>query len=419
MKKPFNLTFFAVQLGMLVALTPFAIDTYLPAIPELANDLQVPTQQISITIPMFLIGFALGQLFGGPLSDRFGRKIIASIGLMGFGLSSIGLVWINDVSHFYLLRVLQALGGGFATVVAGAMVRDLFSGRESAKVLSMMAMVMLIAPLIAPAIGALILLWHTWHGVFLFLVVYAFAIFFLLNVTLNETLTPHTRTTAKEKGLLGMMSGYATVLKNRRSVGFLLGQGFASSVLFVYITESSFIYMEYFGVSASAFPFYFGVVVMGVMFFNRMNVNLLKRYDPAQILIGVVLTQLLLALILLGYVLLTSPSVYGIILIQFFLIGMLGMVTPNLQACYLEDYPDIAGTANALNGTSIFAMGGVMGVVISLLHDGSLVMIVSFLGIMLVLSLMALMFLARIPLPNWTGFSKLTAETKADDGLEP
>ncbi len=392
----------APRLGALVALTPFAVDTYLPAIPEMAAFLGTTVNQVSLTVPLFLISFALGQLIGGPLSDRFGRKPIAFIGLLVFAVSSLLIMFSVQIEQLYAMRVLQAVGGGFATVVSAAMVRDLYSGRESAKVFSMIAMVMLIAPMAAPGVGALIVNMGDWHKVFLFLAVYAVFLFAVVKWTLPETVGLGRRRQARSEPVSQLLMNYKQVLSNTKALGFLLAQGFASSILFVYITEAPFIYMDFFGVSSASFPFYFGLVVLGVMFFNRVNIGLLKHYEPQQIVLGALIGQMMMTLLFVTYVELFEPNVYVVLLIQFFVLGLLGMITPNVQARYMDFFPHVSGTANALVGTSIFAFGGVMGLVMGALHDGSLSRVVLFIFAMSTISLLSLLWIAKVRFSNPT-----------------
>lgn len=390
------------RLGALVALTPFAVDTYLPAIPEMAAFLDSTVNEVSLTVPLFLISFALGQLIGGPLSDRFGRKPIAFIGLLVFAVSSLLIMFSVQIEQLYAMRVLQAIGGGFATVVSAAMVRDLYSGRESAKVFSMIAMVMLIAPMAAPGVGAVIVNMGDWHKVFLFLALYAGLLFVVVKWALPETVGPERRRQARSEPASQLLMNYKHVLSNTRALGFLLAQGFASSILFVYITEAPFIYMDFFGVSSASFPFYFGLVVLGVMFFNRMNIGLLKHYEPQQIVLGAIIGQVMMTLLFVAYVELFDPNVYLVLLIQFFVLGLLGMITPNVQARYMDFFPRFSGTANALVGTSIFAFGGVMGLVMGALHDGSLSRVVLFISAMSAISLLSLFWIAKVRFSNPT-----------------
>lgn len=391
--------YLAPRLGALVALTPFSVDTYLPAMPSIASQMTASLNDVSITVPLFLMGFALGQLMGGPLSDRFGRKPIAIIGLSVFFIASVLMTFANHIDQLYWIRAMQALGGGFATVVASAMVRDLFSGKDSARVFSMIALVMLIAPLIAPGIGSLILHFSQWHSIFLFLAFYAALLFLLVKTTLPETVSDERRQANKQQPWSVLLSNYKIVLTHKRGIGFLLAQGFASSILFIYISESPFIYMELFDIRPEAFPFYFGLVVLGVIFFNRVNIGLLKHYEPRQIVLGVIIAQSLFSLVLIGYEWLFTPNVFVVLLLMFFVIGLLGAITPNILASYMDFFPHVSGTANGLISSSIFGFGGIMGVVMGELHNGTLQRISSFTLLMSVISLLSLLLLAKVKQP--------------------
>lgn len=391
--------YLAPRLGALIALTPFSIDTYLPAMPDIANQMGSALSDVSITVPLFLIGFALGQLTGGPLSDRFGRKPIAILGLSIFFIASILMTLANNIDQLYWIRAMQAIGGGFATVVSSAIVRDLFSGKESARVFSMISLVMLIAPLVAPGVGSLILHFSHWHSIFVFLAFYAALLFLLVKSTLPETVTPERKQQNRQQPLSQLLGNYKVVLSNKRALGFLLGQGFASSLLFIYISESPFIYMEHFKVRAEAFPFYFGLVVLGVIFFNRVNIGLLKRYEPRQIALGAILAQTVFSILLIGYEWILPSNVFVVLLLMFFVIGLLGAVTPNILASYMDFFPKISGTANALIGSSIFAFGGIMGMLMSAIDNGTLQRVSSFTLLMSLLSLLSLLVIAKVRRP--------------------
>jgi DHA1 family bicyclomycin/chloramphenicol resistance-like MFS transporter len=229
---------------------------------------------------------------------------------------------------------------------------------------------------------------------------YAGLLFVVVKWALPETVGPEARQKARDESVWQLLANYKTVLSNTRALGFLLAQGFASSILFVYITESPFIYMDFFGVSSASFPFYFGLVVLGVMFFNRVNIGLLKHYEPQQIVLGALIGQVVMTVLFVSYVELFEPNVYLVLLIQFFILGLLGAITPNVQASYMDFFPHISGTANALVGTSIFAFGGVMGLVMGALHDGSLTRVVVFIFMLSSISLLSLWWVAKVRFVN-------------------
>lgn len=365
----------ALWLGTLIALTPFAVDTYLPSVPSIAEALSASVNQVSLTVPLFLLGFGLGQLLGGPLSDQWGRKPVAFLGLGTFVLASVMLTQTQTLEVFYAWRLVQAVGGGFATVVSAAMVRDLFTGRESARVFSMIALVMLVAPLIAPGVGALWLMVGQWPLIFGFLAAYALFLVWVLWQKLPETRPVGLRDQANGQGdwaLVKALKSYARILTHRQAVGFLVAQGFASGSLFVYITQSPFVLMEVYGLSAQRFPLYFGLVVLGVMLFNRANLFFLRFYSPRQILLRVLAVQAVSAGLLWVYGTFYTPALLGVLGFLFFVIGLLGAVTPNMQASFMRFFPEVSGSASALMGTTMFAFGGSLGLLMGQLHDGQL-----------------------------------------------
>lgn len=253
----------AVLLAMLTAVAPFAIDMYLPAMQEMAKDLSVPIHYIEISISTFLIGFALGQLIGGPLSDRMGRKPIIALGLILFSITSLMLTQTESINQLLLLRALQAIGGGMATVNASAIIRDLFAGDDMAKVLSMVAIVMMSAPLIAPMLGAFVVEFWDWQAIFLGLSVYSLLVMFLLLWRLPETNDQSKRNEQEAHSEIEinrptLWQSYKRVLTHRQAMGYIIAISFAFSGMFVFITSSAFTYLEYFSVSVQLFPFLFG-----------------------------------------------------------------------------------------------------------------------------------------------------------------
>ncbi|MBB5211713.1 multidrug effflux MFS transporter [Microbulbifer hydrolyticus] len=362
-------------LAALVALTPFAIDTYLPAIPAMAAALGVDVAQVQHSVSSYLLGFAVGQIFGGPLSDRWGRILVGTIGLSIFILSTALILLVNNVELLVALRFFQAVGGGFATVICGAIVRDLYHGREAARIMSMIATMMLIAPMVAPVIGSTLLTFGDWHAIFIFLLVYGVLMMVLVRGILPETVSRFRRARRQRQSRRSMIGGYAQIFRCRRALGFLFGQAFVSGCMFIYITTAPFVFMEHFGVSSHNFPILFGSCVLGLVVLVQLNIRLLKVFEPRQILVAGVGLQVVSCALLL-----TSTLYFGdqqpllawmIPLVM--AMGAIGIITPNSAACYLEFFPNISGTANALFGASLFIFGGVLGGAVNAVHTGTLV----------------------------------------------
>lgn len=383
----------ALKLAALVAITPLAIDTYLPAIPTIARDLGTDIPTINLTVSIYLLGFALGQIIGGPLSDRLGRKPVAMIGLMIFIVASITISQLSDSMWFLIMRFIQALGGGHASVVVGAMVRDRFKGQESAKVFSAIGMIMMIAPLLAPAIGAVFLTVINWNSIFLFLAGYAALLLWMLGFNMEETRIRKPNSDHQHSLHKHYWHSYASVFRATASLPHLISQACVSGILFTLITNASFIYIEYFGISETAFPLFFAAVTGFSIIAGRINLHLLRKHQRLLILRKASLVQLIATTSLGLYVSFSEPNLWLTVAFFAAIVTTMGFSYSNNMSLYLDHHGDAGGTANAIFGSSTFTAGAILGGVSSLLHDGTLLPV----GMMMLLgSLCNFIVLARI-----------------------
>lgn len=365
----------AFQLALLTALTPFAIDTYLPAMAQMAQDFDTSVQAMGKTVSSYLLGFALGQLIGGPLSDRYGRKLIAACGLGFFILCSVQIMLGDNLSDLVQWRFLQAIGGGFATVVVAAIVRDNFSGRESATIFSMIGIIMMVAPLIAPAVGSLILTISEWQSIFLFLIAYAVLLFGVLAIYIPDSpIHPRTSVQAPRQSLpRHFYESYKQVFAQTSAMPHLLGQSLISGILFTFITNAAFILIDYFGVSKNHFSLYFAMIVAGIMLANRLNIHLLNVYPRHKILLVGCSLQML-ATVSLALVTYTSvPSLVLFIALFSVIIACIGFIFGNNLSLYMDYYPQHSGSANAVFGCSTFLAGSLLGTLSSSFHTDNLI----------------------------------------------
>lgn len=377
-------------LAMLVALTPLAIDMYLPAMQRMALDLQAPIHQVELSVSGYLLGFALGQLCGGGLSDRWGRKPAIVLGLLVFSVSSFALVSVTSVDALLLIRVLQALGGGIAVVNSSAIVRDLYAGREVARVLSMIAMVMMIAPLIAPLLGALVAEFSGWRSIFSVLGGYA-----ALVIGLFIWLVPESRgRNAKRDDQPGMLQAYLRIIRHRQAMRYVLVLAFGFSGMFAFITTAPFTYLELYGVSPNLFPFLFGANIVTMMLFSRINIRCLNRVEPDRLLRVGVSLQALAGLGLVTASQFDVPLAVVVVLNMLF-VGSLGLIAANATAGCLEFFPDISASANAVIGVVEFSMGALVGLIWAQLHDGSMLPTAAVMAGCAWLGLAALLFVGK------------------------
>jgi len=338
----------ALILAMAMALGPLALDTYLPAFPAMASDLGVTVHQVSLTISLYVFVMAFGQLFGGPLSDHFGRDRIMLAGMALFSVASL-LIWFTDnLTEVLILRVLQAFGGGWAMVCVPALVRDRLSGQEAARFFSLIGLMMVVAPAVAPSIGSALLAFTGWSGIFIFLCIYSFAVTILLRLLV---FSGYQRPVHAEH--ISFIGRYKAVLATRPAMRFMFAGAMGFSVMLLFITHASYIYQQEFGVSPSVFALLFGANVIMMLVMNLLNRQLLRRFIPAQILRWVLTIQFF-AILLLMAVTYAGAGLWLFVPSMVLAIGLLGAVSPNTQACYMEYFPQHGGTAAALMGATQF-----------------------------------------------------------------
>lgn len=353
------------MLAALTALAPLAVDAYLPAFPTMADDFNVPVQRIELTLSVFLIGFAFGQLTGGPFSDHFGRRTAIFSGLVLFLLGSIGIVMGSSLETLWASRFLQALGGGMSIVNSSAIVRDIYKGADSARAMSRISAIMMVAPMLAPFLGSAILHLGSWRIIFVILAIYAVALLLTLKVHLPET--------RQLNGLpsLSPFKRYRQILTHRRALGYLMSVALGYGAMFAFITGSSSVYMAHFGVSLALFPVLFGANVVMLLIFNKINARIVHRYTPKRLLALAQYTQIFIGLSLLSLMTLSEISLWQMVLGIMLFIGLQGFIVSNGTASTLEYFPQSAATATALIGATGFTLGGLSGAVIGIFGDGS------------------------------------------------
>ncbi len=338
-----------------------SIDTYIPAIPMMAAGFGVGIEKIELSLTLFMFGFALGQLFGGPISDNIGRKKTSILGLVGFSIFSFMIMFSTSLFELYMLRIVEAFFGGLIVVNANAIARDLFSGKEAARIFTLIGIVRMIAPLMAPAIGALIIHFVSWKFIFCFLGVYALVVALLVKINIQETLIY-----VKQN----VIESYLSVITHPKVRGLILLFGIIFAGVFIFISKGAFIYIEYFGVSTDLFPLFFGADMIFIMIMARLNIWLIQKYEMISVIKFGIFMQFLISILFV--VTLIHPNLWVMLLLLTLYVGMLGIISGNLTALILEYFPHNAGTASATFGVFNVTTGGVIASIVTLFHDGTL-----------------------------------------------
>jgi MFS transporter, DHA1 family, multidrug resistance protein len=357
-------------LASLAAFAPLAIDLYLPSLAAIGDDLQALPNRVQQTVTVFLAGFALGMLFYGPVSDRFGRRRVIFAGTAVFVAASIACMLATSIEQLLWFRLIQAFGGGAAAVVSRAVVRDLFSEKDAARVMALIAMVTSLAPMLAPIAGAYILQWGTWRHEFLALAVFgavcALGTFLLLPETLGQS--------RSQVSVADAFKGYGSVLKTKQARLLILTGGSHFAAMFAYITGTPFVYIEYFGLSEKTYALLFGANILTLIAFGYVSASTVhQRGTTALIRQGTTIGWMGAMAVLIASAAGNSANwPIGMMAFGFLVtVGALGFVAPNSTAQLLDKHPHHAGAASALYGCAQFGLGGLASWAVSLLHDGT------------------------------------------------
>ena len=374
MKHKHNLTWITLLLGALCIVTPFAIDMYLPAFSKIAAAYNTNSSAISLTLSTYFVGFALGQVFYGPFLDRFGRKRPLYLGLAIYILASIGCALSPDLRTFVALRFLEALGGCVAQVGAIAMVRDFFPAKESARMFSMLFLMIGVSPLLAPTIGSAIMTGLGWEWIFALLAAIAFAILALIFFLLPEGHQPDHSVSLRPGAIL---AGYWNIFKVPQFITYSLAGAFSFAGLFTYVAGSPIIFMDGFHMGTKAFGIVFAVLVMGFIGGNQVNVFLLRLFNSQQIFNGALLAQVAIGLVFFVGMRSHVVGLAGTLVLFFFFLSCIGLTYPNAAALGLAPFSRDAGRASALMGFLQTGTGALVSTGIGFLGASAVVTLLS------------------------------------------
>lgn len=345
-----------IVLGLLQAMAPVSIDLYLPAMPQLEEVFHASASAVESTMVLYLAGFAVGQLLYGPLTDRFGRKPPLYFSLALFTVSSAACAFVPSIAWMSVLRLFQAVGACGGSVVARAVVRDVFPASEMRRVFSMLVLVLGVSPILAPLLGSYLLLWFGWKAAFFTQAIIGTLCLVGMHFRLRESLSHD----AKRPLHLGtILSGYGNLLKDRTFMGASFVCGFSSAGAFAYIASASFVFIKQYGVAIESFGWLFGAVAAGMVAASQINGRMPHSIPLWRVLRVANLVQLAAAVLLMGAVLTGAgglPLVFGSIFVY---IAGQGFVFPNGSTIAMLRHPEMAGTASALLGTNQFLIAAV------------------------------------------------------------
>ncbi len=332
-------------LAALVALGPLSVDMYLPAMPAMMLALDTDIGHMHLTLSAYLTGFAISHLACGPLADRFGRKPVLTGGTVLFVAACVGCSQSSSVEELLLFRFVQGLGACVGPTLARTITRDVFGPNRAARALSLIAMLMALAPAVAPSIGGVMLLVLPWTSIFIFLGVYGALMIVLIQVYLAESL-PRPQSLHP----LAIARNYGQLFRDPLFLSATFASGLVYAGLMAYLSSSSFIYIEMFGVPVEYFGFIFLTSVVGYMLGSALSARLTRYYDPEQtVLLGATGVTVAAGCMWLGAQLFPG-SITAIVLPMVFYSTGMGLVLPNAMAVALRPFPHIAGTASSLLG---------------------------------------------------------------------
>lgn len=362
-----------VVLGLLVALGPLTIDMYLPALPRIGEELSVSSSVVQLTLTGTLVGLALGQLVIGPLSDSLGRRRPLMAGIVLHMVASVLCLLAPNIAVLGVARGLQGMGAAAGMVVAIAVVGDLFTDSRAATVMSRLMLVLGVAPVVAPSLGAAVLLHGSWHWVFAVLVVLAGALLLVAVFALPETLPPSHRRPLRVRGIV---TTYGQLLRDARFVILVLVAALGMSGLFAYIAGASFVLQGGYGLDQQAFALVFGAGAVALIGATQFNVVLLRRFTPQRIVVGALMASTVIGVV---FVALAAAGVGGLaafVVPVWLILAAMGFVIPNAPAVALSRHQDAAGTSAALLGAAQFGLGAAVAPLVGILGNDELALAV-------------------------------------------
>ncbi|WNN46217.1 MULTISPECIES: multidrug effflux MFS transporter [Winslowiella] len=346
---------YAITLGLLAALGPLCIDLYLPALPELARDLNTPTATAQLSLTAGLLGLGAGQLIFGPMSDKYGRIRPLLLSLVLLCIASVGCALAQDINQLLLARLFEGLSAAGGAVLSRAIARDMYSGHELTRFFAMLMLVNGLAPIAAPVMGGALMAFFDWRGLFMILALIAILLLVLARTKLTETLPPEKRS---QGSLFSAWAALGEVVKHRPFMGFCLTQGFMMSGMFAYIGASPFVLQELYGMSPQAFSLCFAANGVGLIIASQTSARLCPLWGEYRVLKGGLTLALISSatLLLAGF----SGAALPLVLVAlFFSVASNGVIATTASSLAMQSQGHRAGSASAVIGVTMFTLGAI------------------------------------------------------------
>ena len=357
-------------LAFLTALEPLSIDLYLPGFVDIAKTFKTTTGAVQISLSTFLAGFAIGQLFWGPLADRYGRKkpILASLVL--FIVASLACIWVSSIEQLWVMRFIQALGGCAGVVIGRAVVTDYFHKSQTLSIFGLLALIMGVAPIIAPVIGNVVLGVLGWKGLF-----EAMAVLGVIGFALTFFWLPETKSANQASVETGILKTYWSILKNRKFLIYSMIIGIANGALMIYVANGPFIIMEKGGFSTGEFSIIFSINAVGFMTSSYLP-SLLNKVISKNTLISLSIIMLVVISSLFILAVMNEVDMAIILVLLFFYVFPLGLIFPITTDLAMNLFSEeISGSASSLFGSIQLSLAFVFSVIAGFLSDGTLLMV--------------------------------------------
>jgi len=346
---------YALVLGSLAALGPLCTDLYLPALPEMAGALSTSTASAQLSLTAGLLGLGFGQLLFGPLSDRYGRMrpLLWSLALLL--AASVWCAVAQDINQLIVARLLQGIAGAGGAVLSRAVARDLYNGHELTRFFALLMLVNGLAPIVAPVLGGALLNWVNWRGIFGVLAFIAILLFSFSSLKLHETLLPERRA---QGGIISMLGSVFGLLKHRPFMGLCLTQGFIMAGMFAYIGASPFVLQQIYHLSPQMFSLCFAINGIGLVISAQVSTRLSRHFGEMALVKAGLAIAAVASVALVIAASLNAPLV-TLLVPLFFSVMVIGIIGPNAGSLAMQSQGKNAGSASALLGVCMFALGAI------------------------------------------------------------